>query len=304
MVLSVDMDNWYHCRWATGAPRSRWKSIDECLAGRDRGRVAREFEAGVEYLLCELSERGVKATFFVLQTVALQFKNLIRRIDAEGHEIASHGKDHVDYRYVGRDVFISHIRESKSAIEQITGKPLLGYRAPNMMTDTVILEAMQDMGFLYDSSVCPSRPLFGKYQNYQNAPQIPYRPCYDAIDGNGERLMRLWELPVPTLPILKIPACTMISCRTVSLMLAKIALRATLARGYGMFYLHPYELNPGPVLPMSLVKARLFMRRAGPAARKLFSELIDWVGAPFITAAECAKRCGEAETVSRQEGKA
>ena len=101
-VLSVDLDEWYHCRWATGAPRSRWPD------------TARFFEAhyGTERPIGELigptretldifDRLGARGTFFILGEVAHFYPELVREIDARGHEIGCHGYHHTDIDLLG-----------------------------------------------------------------------------------------------------------------------------------------------------------------------------------------------------------
>ena len=54
-------------------------------------------EKNTDKILSILSANSVKATFFVLGWVAERCPDLVKRIASEGHEVASHGYNHVRY---------------------------------------------------------------------------------------------------------------------------------------------------------------------------------------------------------------
>jgi len=67
--------------------------------------------------------------FFILGWVAELFPNLVARIDAAGHEVASHGYSHQLIYRQPQKVFKEETIKSKSILEDITGKKVRGYRA-------------------------------------------------------------------------------------------------------------------------------------------------------------------------------
>ena len=82
-ALSVDVEDWFQ----VGAFE---KVIDKGDWPRLESRVARNTDAVLDLF----ARAGVKATFFTLGWVAERAPAQMRRIVAEGHEIASHGWDH------------------------------------------------------------------------------------------------------------------------------------------------------------------------------------------------------------------
>ena len=80
---------------------------------------------GTEKILDILDRNGVKATFFCTVNFAENAPDIIRRIIDSGHEIAAHGCDH--WQPVPSDVF-----RAKERLEELTGKPVEGYRQPRM----------------------------------------------------------------------------------------------------------------------------------------------------------------------------
>src|SRR6266498_1263985 len=82
-ALTVDVEDYFQVEAFAGViDRRDWE-------GQPR-RVARN----TERLLDIFGGAGVTATFFMLGWVAQRHPELVRRIIAEGHELASHGADH------------------------------------------------------------------------------------------------------------------------------------------------------------------------------------------------------------------
>lgn len=105
-----------------------------------------------------LDKYGVKATFFVLGWVAERHPKMIRDIYSSGHEIASHGYNHRLVYNLTPDQFREDVRQSKSILENITGTPVIGYRAASysIIKKTIwALDILIEEKFLYDSSIFP-----------------------------------------------------------------------------------------------------------------------------------------------------
>src|SRR5580692_11275810 len=73
-----------------------------------------------------LKETNIKATFFCTAHYALHQPEVIQKIVAEGHEIASHGYYHSDFKP-------QHLEQSKVLLEKISGTAVTGYRMARMM---------------------------------------------------------------------------------------------------------------------------------------------------------------------------
>jgi polysaccharide deacetylase family protein (PEP-CTERM system associated) len=78
--------------------------------------------------------------------------NLIREIHARGHEVASHGYNHNLCNEQSKAGLTRELSESKKLLEDITGSPVSGFRAPNFSIDDDTLKIVEDCGYLYDSS--------------------------------------------------------------------------------------------------------------------------------------------------------
>src|SRR5471030_2726943 len=110
---------------------------------------------GTLLVLNLLKETGVKATFFCTAHYALHQPEIILKIVNDGHEIASHGYYHSDFKP-------QHLEQSKTLLEKISGISVTGYRMARMMP--VDEEEIQKAGYLYNSSLNPTW-IPGRYNN-------------------------------------------------------------------------------------------------------------------------------------------
>jgi peptidoglycan/xylan/chitin deacetylase (PgdA/CDA1 family) len=288
-VLSVDLDEWYHCRWATGSPGSRWKdtaAFFQAHYGSDR--PTGELVEPTRRVLSLFERLGVKGTFFVLGEVAGFYPDLVRGIAARGHEVACHGFHHVDVDLLGPEGFKSELLRAKAVLEDLVGRPVLGYRAPNLLVRDFMLPILREAGFRYDASVCTSRGLLGKDFGHDHVAVNPYRfkDRFSRPDPSGD----LVEIPHPVFPWLRLPAATGILTRVAGLGWSLAALRHALRTGDVQYYFHPYEVGPVPPIPLSL-RERLFLRRLGPWMESAVEEIGRWLlgrDVRIVTAADLA----------------
>jgi polysaccharide deacetylase family protein (PEP-CTERM system associated) len=135
----------------------------QILAARfrgDPGPVTAEFERNMEGVLALLAEAGAAATFFVTGTVAEGRPDLVRRWAEAGHEIGSHGYDHTPVWRMTRAALAQELGREKARLQDAAGRPVRGYRAPifSIRWDTLwAMDAVQQAGFDYDSSIVPVR---------------------------------------------------------------------------------------------------------------------------------------------------
>jgi polysaccharide deacetylase family protein (PEP-CTERM system associated) len=206
--------------------RSRW------------GVIPSRLEVGVHALLDLLSEHKTLGTFFVLGWIAEQRPEVVRAIADRGHEIASHGSDHRRLTTLSRDEFRESARSSKLALEDVTGLPVFGYRAPNfsiMRGGEWALEILVEEGYRYDSSLLPARR---KGSGYVGGKRDPHTLRLDS--GT------LQEIPPATLRLGRVilPAGGGAYFRHLPYGFVQSALLAAERRGApGTFYIHPWELD-------------------------------------------------------------
>lgn len=77
-----------------------------------------------------LAERGCSATFYVLARQATKHPDIVRRIVADGHELALHGDNHDSLRTMSTLSAVRRIRDARRVVEEIAGVRLRTYRPP------------------------------------------------------------------------------------------------------------------------------------------------------------------------------
>ncbi len=111
-------------------------------------------------MLSLFDECSVQGTFFILGWVAERFPELVRRIAAAGHEIASHGYWHQLIYEITPEAFAKDVQDSCDAIVSACGVRPTAYRAPSfsIVSDSLwALDVLTENGFTDDSSVFPLR---------------------------------------------------------------------------------------------------------------------------------------------------
>jgi len=290
LVVSVDLDEWYHCRWATGSLRSRWPSTAACFREHyDADRPAGELVAPTRRILDLFDRHRVRGTFFILGEVAGFYPELVREIAGRGHEIGCHGFHHVDIDLLGEAGFHEELTRGQRVLADLVGPAVTGYRAPNLLLRDFMIPVLRELGFAYDASVCTSRSLLGKDFGHRHRAQNPYRfsAGFSCPDPGGD----LVEIPLPTFPLLRLPAATGILTRVLGRSWTLIGLRHALRTGDAQYYFHPYELGPRPGIARGL-RERVFLRHLGPwmerAVDDILGRLRHW-GVRFVTAGELAR---------------
>ena len=240
--LSVDVEDYFQVQaLASVYPRSGW---DGC-----ESRV----ERNTQLILDLFSEAGVKATFFTLGWIAERHPDLIRRIALAGHEVASHGFSHVRADTQRRDEFREDVRKSRRILEDLSGTPVRGYRAATFSVGPRTpwaWQVLEEEGYAYSSSVYPvARDFYG----VPDAPRTAYAP---------EGAARLIEIPISTVRLANRnwPCGGGGYFRLLPYGLSKAAIHHVNAvEGVpAVFYIHPWELDPGQPRPAGAsLKSRL-----------------------------------------------
>ena len=122
-----------------------------------------------------LDARDIEATVFVLGRLALDEPALVREIAGRGHEIAFHSVSHVHLPQESPARFRAETSDSKKRLEDLSGRAVVGYRAPafSLTRDSVwAVEVLGELEFSYSSSLLPAKnPIFG----FPGAPARPFR---------------------------------------------------------------------------------------------------------------------------------
>lgn len=200
----------------------------------------REIETNTYALLELFNELNVKATFFFLGRIANDIPNIVKEAALAGHEIGCHNYLHLRIFGIEKNEFKQKLAEAKKDLEDVSGQPVYGFRAPDFsITDKSIwaLDILRELGFIYDSSIYP----FGLHDVYG----IKGADAFIHKLPNG-----LIEFPLSTTELLgkRIPFGGGGYFRLYPLLLTRIFLSKLNKQGQpAMFYIHPYEA--GPIIP-------------------------------------------------------
>lgn len=228
-VLTIDVEEWFHANDF---------DVDECYCNPTGCRV----EKNTENLLSILNEFDVKATFFVLGSIAKNNPQIVRKIYKSGHEIASHGCNHKMVNEMNPKEFREDLRFSCGYLEDITGTKVTSFRAPSWSIDTSNLWALEilDMeGIAVDSSMQPFRTFLS---GSRKLPTMPFHPII-----NGEKL-KLLEIPSTTISLfgLRVPFSGGTYLRLLPESFIVWAFNRLNKKNQVMAYLHPWELDVNP----------------------------------------------------------
>lgn len=229
-LLTVDVEDYFHV-----------EAFSSVIDARDWPRYRARVEQNTLSLLDLFDRQGAKGTFFILGWVAERYPAVVRAIHERGHEVACHSHWHRLIYKLEREEFREDTRRAKSLLEQITGREVLGYRAPSfsiVKQSLWALEVLVQEGFRYDASIYPIHHDTYGIPDWSPAPQM-----VETASG----------------PILEIPGCTVrllgrnIPCggggylRLLPMTFNLRALRQVLETPgrCGMIYIHPWEVDSG-----------------------------------------------------------
>jgi polysaccharide deacetylase family protein (PEP-CTERM system associated) len=215
----------------------------------------------------------VKATFFTLGWVAERHPDLIRRILAAGHELASHGFAHFRASDQTPEEFRADVRRTKRLLEDTGGSEVQGYRAASFSigADNLwAIEVLAEEGYRYSSSIYPVRH---DHYGMPDAPRFPHRP----VGARG-----VLELPISTVRFAgrNLPIGGGGYFRLAPYAAFRWALRRV-NRDDGMpavFYFHPWEIDPDQPRPDGLSAKTRFRHylNLGRMERRLAAMLADF----------------------------
>lgn len=239
-ALTVDVEDYFHVSaFSSSIHRDTWENQESRV------------EKNTEKLLAIFESFEVKATFFVLGWVAERHPGLIKDIEGQGHEIACHGWSHHLVYQQSPEEFREETLRAKTILEDITGKPVQGYRAASysIVRDSLwALDTLADLGFIYDSSIFPIR--HDRY-GMPDAKRVPHQ----LATPNGSSIVE-WPLSTARLLGMSLPVCGGGYFRLFPYWLNRWGLQAINRdeRRPFIFYLHPWEVDPRqPRMPSKLL---------------------------------------------------
>jgi polysaccharide deacetylase family protein (PEP-CTERM system associated) len=238
-VITIDVEDWFHIMEVKGTPGlSEWEHIPS--------RIENNFLE----LLRILENAKVKSTCFALGWVADRFPRLLREACRHGHEIASHGYGHQPVHTLSPAQFREDIRRAKAAIEDATGEPVTGYRAPGFSITRKTSWAFGEIvaaGYAYDSSIFPGTHGHGGIPGAPRRPHVIQTEHGDLVEFPNTMV----DTPLGPLTFFGGGYLRLFPMPLVSLMARRVRRSG---RGV-MWYLHPREIDPHhPRIEMSAAR--------------------------------------------------
>jgi polysaccharide deacetylase family protein (PEP-CTERM system associated) len=225
--MTCDVEDYFQVSAFSGlVGRQDWEKL-ECRIPRNMDRI-----------LELLSDRDVRATFFTLGWVAQNFPEVVRRIADAGHEVASHGMEHTRVWLQDERSFLEDSSSAKKILEDVTGAPVVGYRAASWSIDERTPwahDVLERAGYKYSSSIYPIK------HDHFGVPDAPTSPYFV---GSGDLL----EIPASVVDIAgrNIPAGGGGYFRLYPLVFSKWLINRIQSSGDRpyIFYFHPWEMDP------------------------------------------------------------
>jgi polysaccharide deacetylase family protein (PEP-CTERM system associated) len=242
-ILCVDVEGWYHPEYVK---RKVSKNKEE--------RIIQSLKITFQLL----SQYDVNATFFIVGELVEKYPEMIEIIGEKGYELGFHGYYHEPLWALSADAFRRQVMKFNSKVQSITGGKCSGFRAPSASLDNRTLWALdilEENGYLYDSSVFPSKtPLYG----VPTAPIFPYHPSSRNIADRDED-RRLIEFPALVYPVLglRIPTGGGFYLRLLPPSVLKKAVDKMNKRGFpAVLSFHTWEVDPDtPRMRLGLIKS-------------------------------------------------
>jgi polysaccharide deacetylase family protein (PEP-CTERM system associated) len=262
-AMSIDVEDWFQVENLKGViQRDTWDEREL--------RVERNTDRMLELM----ASRNLRCTCFVLGWVAEKRPALVRRIADAGHEIASHGYGHDLIYSLSHDEFRQDILRAKGLLEDLSGQPIRGYRAPSFSITDWAIDILRDTGVRYDSSAFPTvaHDRYGKLSGMDAGQPITeirpgfYEVCVSVlkigsrgVPWGGGGYFRLFPFGVFWRGVRRI---------------------LNAGQPY-VFYIHPWEIDPGQPRMAGLTRVQRFRHynnlHRGEARFAGLLDRFDWV---------------------------
>ncbi len=228
-AISFDVEEFFHVANLRGVvSEADWETIPSRI------------DVGMDAVLSCLDRTRSKATFFFLGWVAERRGDLVRRCLDAGHEVASHGYEHLFLGDLGPEALDEDLRKTEEALQAAGAPRPVGFRASTFTLTRETwwaFDVLTRRGYRYDSSIHPVRhPTYG----------IPdFEPGISEVEStDGSKIL---EFPVSTLPFLgrNWPMGGGGYFRLLPGAVTRAAVASLERRGRpASIYLHPWEFDP------------------------------------------------------------
>lgn len=228
-LLGIDFEDWYHP-----------ELIQHHISKKNHTPTVVN---GIDKILELLRKNDTYATFFIVGEL-LEFRpELLDKVLQNGHEVAFHTMHHTRLdSFESKEQFLDELKE----FAKLTSGKSKGFRAPTFSlnyTTSWIIDILTSNGYLYDSSIVPTKTsMYG----IQNADIKPYKITKTSLEKNDPAGL-LTEFPLLITKIIgkKIPAGGGFYLRLLPLKITKTAIQNYEKMGIpATFYVHSWELTP------------------------------------------------------------
>lgn len=172
-IISFDIEEWFIEKHFKGGRDYKYRQYDEML----------------EWILKNLEEMSIKATFFCVGQLAIEFPEVVKKIANSGHEIGSHSNRHTWVNKMTKNEFYEDTRIAISELENLTGIKVKSFRAPAFsicQSNDWAFEILAENGIEYDASIFPLNRDFGGFPHFNSS--VP-----SVVRKNG---IELKEFPI------------------------------------------------------------------------------------------------------------
>ena len=226
--------------------------------------------------LLEIYEKfGVKSTFFFTGYIAEKSPEIVRMILSAGHEVGCHGLTHKPeeaFDVLSFEEQVRHLTAAKKILEDITGSPVISFRAPALRVNEDTPKALLETGFLIDSSIASQRFDFflsfgGKKKlSWFLAPRIPYRTKEGNLFRKGDSLLS--EVPISAMIVPYLGTTLRVIPTATKIVRHLLHFENRINHKPILFVIHPNELIE------EFAEKREFQRRAQGVVSYLWSDLL------------------------------
>ena len=248
-----------------------WHQILQQQLGASPRHCPVPFRRGLDALLDLLDRHNQKATFFVLGMTVAGSQSVVRELSDLGHEIATHGFDHIHLERRTTDEFREDLKRALGQLGELIGEPILGHRAPefSIPRDRVgaFFDVLAELGLRYDSSVYP---VDGERYGLAGFPRSPQRveTAYGPVI----------ELPLAT-AFAKVEARSLVADAAVKVAVLS-ALRGLLVEASDAAFAGALSMEPSPGAATVAPFARTRLKRPAGADASAWAareaELVAW----------------------------
>ena len=180
-ILTINAEDWFHAIIKPG--------------DKDWDRFSYRVDILLLPMLQELEKRGIRAVVFCTGWLAACHPEIVKTIAKMGHIIGCNGYWHDEPNKMSKEEFIADLSMNKTILEQVSGKDVDAYRAPNFAAIGIedwYFDALAEMGFRRDFSFIgktPYKVICHSGKSIEEWPVSKYKGIIPYSGGGFFRLM-------------------------------------------------------------------------------------------------------------------